>query len=75
MNSKDKCIAIDHPNVMPGWGCCQCHLYNGEQRTECKGCKHPRCDKLEIITAEDAKYLKGEPVPLTILIPVEIEED
>jgi len=34
-----------HPNVMPSWGCCNCRTLNGNQRTECKHCKHNRCDK------------------------------
>ena len=42
-----KCVVIDHPNLQPGWGCCQCKTYNGDQRVECKMCKHPRCDKVE----------------------------
>jgi hypothetical protein len=40
----DKCKAIDHPNLMPGWGCCKCRTYNGNQRVECKQCQHERCD-------------------------------
>lgn len=39
-----RCEAINHPNLMPGWGCCQCRTFNGEQRTECKWCHHKRCD-------------------------------
>ena len=37
------CKEIKHKNLMPGWGCCQCHTYNGEQRLECKECAHPCC--------------------------------
>jgi hypothetical protein len=40
----DQCVALDHPNLMPGWGCCQCRVYNGNQRNECKQCGHKRCD-------------------------------
>lgn len=34
-----------HPNIMPGWGCCTCRVFNGDQRQECKECGHKRCDK------------------------------
>lgn len=48
MSDKDKrCEAIEHPNLMPGWGCCICKTYNGEQRPTCKICNHNRCDKSE----------------------------
>lgn len=40
-----RCSEINHPNLQPGWGCCNCRTYNGDQRTECKVCKHKRCDK------------------------------
>jgi hypothetical protein len=39
-----RCVAIEHPNLMPGWGCCVCRTYNGNQRAECKWCQHKRCD-------------------------------
>jgi 5S rRNA maturation endonuclease (ribonuclease M5) len=29
--------------LLPGWGCCQCRIYNGLQRTHCKKCGHPIC--------------------------------
>lgn len=48
MSSQEKpkrCNAINHPNLQPGWGCCNCRTYNGDQRSECKVCKHKRCDK------------------------------
>lgn len=35
---------IDVPGLMPGWGCCRCTIYNGEQRPRCKLCGHNRCD-------------------------------
>jgi hypothetical protein len=38
------CKPVDIPNVMPGWGCCKCRAYNGNQRDNCKICEHPRCD-------------------------------
>lgn len=33
------CKFIQEPNVMPGWGCCRCKVYNGLQRHGCKACK------------------------------------
>lgn len=32
-------------------------------------------NQMTIISEEDAEYLKGEPAPLKITIPVEIEKD
>jgi len=29
--------------LLPGWGCCKCHTYNGLQRNECKSCGHACC--------------------------------
>jgi len=40
--------------IAAGWSCCACptmegdsfvRQYNGEQRSHCKRCGHPRCDK------------------------------
>ncbi len=42
---KPRCSEISHPNLMPGWGCCNCRVFNGNQRSECKNCGHKRCDK------------------------------
>ncbi|MAG26467.1 hypothetical protein CMI47_13035 [Candidatus Pacearchaeota archaeon] len=41
-----KCIKLEHPNLMPGWGCCECNTYNGNPRLVCKvpSCGHERCD-------------------------------
>jgi hypothetical protein len=37
-------LILDHPNVMPGWACCQCRTYNGLQRPACKFCGHACCN-------------------------------
>lgn len=37
------CIFFSSEFVMPGWGCCQCRVYNGLQRSHCKSCRHERC--------------------------------
>lgn len=39
----EKCKTINHPNIMPGWGCCMCRTYNGIQRKQCKQCGHECC--------------------------------
>lgn len=44
MPSTCKCEYVGSKHVLPGWGCCQCRVYNGLQRTECKNCGHPRGD-------------------------------
>jgi hypothetical protein len=47
----EKCTRIDHADhVFPGWGCCQCHAYNGYQRSNCRRCDHPHC--YDFATAE-----------------------
>ena len=39
-----KCELIpSQPNLMVGWGCCQCREYNGLQRDRCKHCGHTCC--------------------------------
>jgi hypothetical protein len=42
------CKRIDDvPQILPGWGCCQCHVYNGYQRSSCRSCGHPHCYAFE----------------------------
>ena len=36
-------LLLDLPDVLPGWGCCQCRTYNGLQRSRCKICGHECC--------------------------------
>lgn len=36
-------IIEETPNLAPGWVCCGCRCYNGNQRAECKHCGHTRC--------------------------------
>jgi hypothetical protein len=38
------CQFVEDLNVMPGWACCQCRVYNGLQRKVCKSCKALRHD-------------------------------
>lgn len=40
------CTLILSKYVLPGWGCCQCHTYNGLQRKACKHCRHKPCIEL-----------------------------
>jgi hypothetical protein len=37
-------LLLDLPNVLQGWGCCQCRTYNGLQRAFCKMCDHICCN-------------------------------
>jgi hypothetical protein len=49
--------------VMPGWGCCVCHDYNGAQRTECRTCTHQYCGpRYEIVKREKMKNALGQEV-------------
>jgi len=41
---KKGCVLLEAPHVMPGWGCCQCRVYNSMMRAVCKNCRHTRCD-------------------------------
>ena len=39
-----RCKRIDNlPHVIPGWGCCKCHVYNSYGRKVCKSCGHVPC--------------------------------
>jgi hypothetical protein len=40
------CKYLDSPYILPGWGCCNCHLYNGIGRVVCRGCGKPPCTPL-----------------------------
>lgn len=51
-NSK-RCVRISTSNVVPGWGCCQCRMYNGYQRETCRKCGHRPC----------YEFARGEVVP------------
>lgn len=42
-----KCKPIDHPNILPSWGCCECRTLNSDFRPECRYCGHERCDVLD----------------------------
>lgn len=40
------CQSIEADYLVPGWICCACRTYNGNQRDVCKivSCQHQRCD-------------------------------
>lgn len=61
------CQKIGSENVAPGWICCKCKIYNGEQRAECKQCKHARCAVEEIATK--VASVSGE-IPAEVLAPL-----
>jgi hypothetical protein len=56
--SNKRCIEVKHYNLQPGWGCCVCKTYNGEQRLVCKVCRHYRCDRESTKDPIDAASLK-----------------
>jgi predicted metal-binding protein len=49
MSTPKKCQPIESKYIAPGYGCCQCQTYNGNQRTHCKHCNHERCDKPDVL--------------------------
>lgn len=68
MSSSLQCQYVESEYVLPGWGCCQCHVYNGAWRRVCKACKHPVCiemsvEKVTESTAMAARH-QGRAVPL-----------
>lgn len=40
----ERCGLVNSEFVIPGWGCCKCHTYNGLQRKQCKRCGHECCN-------------------------------
>lgn len=40
---RESCENIESPHIEPGWACCRCSVYNGNQRTNCKNCHHKKC--------------------------------
>jgi hypothetical protein len=40
------CECIKTPNIIAGWKCCACPLYNGMQRERCRSCGRQRCRPL-----------------------------
>ena len=51
MDSK-KCLVLIHPNLVSGWGCCQCSFYNGIQRLHCQKCGHTFCGQIAVDVPE-----------------------
>lgn len=37
------CTYVEAPSVLPGYGCCGCHCYNGLQRDVCRVCEKKPC--------------------------------
>ena len=44
--------------LVPGWGCCKCHVYNGYQRTSCRNCGHGPCYETESREGKEALELR-----------------
>lgn len=49
------CEFVKSENVMPGYGCCNCKVYNGLQRTKCKNCNTVHCE-LKVTTGTIGIY-------------------
>jgi hypothetical protein len=57
-------------------GCLEVHVEHKEHQFDPGSPYHPdNWHKPVIVSEEDMKYLKGEPAPLKITIPVTIEKD
>jgi hypothetical protein len=52
------CRHVRASHVLPGWGCCQCHTYNGYQREACWNCGHVPCYETKTIEGKEALELK-----------------
>lgn len=50
------CECVDLPCVAAGFGCCQCHKYNGLQRLACSLCGRARCSPLQPDTATGRQF-------------------
>lgn len=38
------CQRVGSAHLASGWICCECKIYNGDQRPECKQCNRNRCE-------------------------------
>jgi hypothetical protein len=45
--NSERCVRISATHIVPGWGCCQCMMYNGYQRETCRKCGHRPCYEFE----------------------------
>lgn len=56
-------IVEGSPFVLPGWGCCECHTYNGAQRDACRSCAHKYDGPAyEVAKTQMGKTLDGQEV-------------
>jgi hypothetical protein len=46
MCDSGQCTYVDSPNIMPGWMCGKCRVYNDISREYCKHCRIQRCTTL-----------------------------
>jgi hypothetical protein len=57
------CEAINSPHILPGWVCCQCRIYNGPQRAECKHCGRTHCPNIDrVALAKKTNAVMGRAV-------------
>jgi hypothetical protein len=40
------CECVKGEDIVAGWSCHHCHIYNGLQRPSCKNCRRARCAPL-----------------------------
>lgn len=67
----ERCKVIQSPDVLPGFGCCHCRIYNRIDRPHCRGCGHAYCGpKFKVIKFVTVPCSDG---PGTIDAPTEIE--
>jgi hypothetical protein len=53
-----RCRHVRDSHVVPGWGCCKCHTYNGYQREKCWNCGHVPCYETGSPEGKEAIELK-----------------
>jgi hypothetical protein len=39
----ERCLHVRGKNLVPGWCCCSCRVYNSYERAKCRWCSHPAC--------------------------------
>jgi hypothetical protein len=57
MDQPTTCTHVRGSHVVPGWGCCACHVYNGYQHPNCRNCGHVSCYETESPLGKEAAEL------------------
>lgn len=61
----NKCTYVEPDYVLPGWGWCKCHVYNGAWRQFCKECKHSVCITLPADKVTESTRMAAQAQGLT----------